>query len=105
MLLIEYILYSMPHRGLFGRGFRASHSGEARVDEAVDYGLRLVYWGSSLPHMPVKDGILSKMERNNQLPNAYLNDVPVPTLPEQFAISPSVSTRSCATIEHHDTGY
>jgi hypothetical protein len=54
----------VPHRGLFGRGFH-------RVDEAMEYGIRLVYWGSSLPHMPVNDGILSKAERNSQLPTDY----------------------------------
>ena len=73
-------MYSMPHRGLFDRGFH-------RVGEAMDYGVQLVYWGSPLPHAPVTDGILSKTERSNQLRNAYLSGVPVTTLAEQFAIS------------------
>jgi hypothetical protein len=54
----------------------------------MDYGIRVVYWGSPLPHAPVTDGILSKTERNNQLQKAYLNSVPVTILTEQFGISP-----------------
>ncbi|MBN2472745.1 MAG: hypothetical protein JXN59_18625, partial [Anaerolineae bacterium] len=63
----------VPHRGLFDRGFH-------RVPEAVDYGLRLVYWGSPLPQTPVTDGILSKIERNDQLRDADLNGIFVTTL-------------------------
>jgi hypothetical protein len=58
-------MHSMPHRGLFVRGFH-------RVPAAMDYGIRLVYCGSPLPQAPVTDGILSKAERHNQLLNAYL---------------------------------
>jgi hypothetical protein len=74
-------MYSMPHRGLFGRGFH-------RVGEAMEYGIRLIYWGSPLPQTPVTDGILSKAERNNQLQTKYHNGVSVSVLAEQFDISP-----------------
>jgi hypothetical protein len=64
-------MHSMPHRGLFVRGFH-------RVPEAMGYGIQLVYWGSPLPHEPITDGILSKTERNNQLCDAYLSGISLP---------------------------
>ena len=79
ILDVESKMYSMPHRGLFVRGFRASHSGEAGIGKAMDYGIRLVYWSSPLPQTPVTDGILSKAERNNQVRNTYQNGVSVAT--------------------------
>jgi len=53
----------MPHRGLFAQGFRTSHSGEAgRCGSAtlaeMDYDIRLMYWGSPLPQMPISERIL-----------------------------------------------
>ena len=54
----------------------------------MDYGIGLVYLGSPLPQAPVTDGILSKIDRNNQLHSEYLSGVAVPALAERFTISP-----------------
>src|SRR5690606_30281087 len=63
----------MPHRGLHTRGFHY-------VDEAFDYGIKVVYWGEGLQVYPMFDGTVPKLERNARLRDAYLAGTPIPDL-------------------------
>ena len=68
-------------RGLHTRGF---HS----VDEAFDYGIRVVYWGTYSPDFPVTNGTTPEFKRNARICDAYLDGTPVPDLVREHQISP-----------------
>jgi Mor family transcriptional regulator len=67
-------------RGLHARGF---HS----VDDAFDYGIRVVYWGSHLPDFPVSDGTIPQYERNLRICDAYAAGAAIPDLVREHGIS------------------
>lgn len=70
----------MPHRGLHTRGFH-------HLDEAFDYGIRVVYWGSCLPDSPISDGTLPEFERNLCIRDAYAAGAAIRDLVREHQIS------------------
>jgi len=67
-------------RGLHARGFDA-------LDDAFDYGLRVVYWGTVVEDRPVFDGTVRLIERNARIRAAYLTGTPVPDLVREYQVS------------------
>ncbi|MFC1959914.1 recombinase family protein [Chloroflexota bacterium] len=72
----------VPHRGLWNRGFH-------RARCAMDYGLRLVYWGRRVPESPVTDSSVQQVERNTLIRVAYTDGISVSELMRQHRISRS----------------
>lgn len=62
----------MPHR-LWNRGFH--HTGNA-----LDYGIRLVYWGIPLPSFPISGSTAQLLQRNMRIREAYADGITVPDL-------------------------
>jgi len=76
------IVYKVvPHRGLHTQGF---HS----IDAALDYGIRVVYWGGLVPDSPVSDGPVQLVARNSLIRNLHAVGVAVSDLARQHQISP-----------------
>lgn len=70
------------------RGLRDLHDrGFYSVDDAFDYGIRVVYWGCFLPDSPVSDGTIRQLERNSLIRNAHAAGVAVSDIVKQFQIS------------------
>jgi len=71
----------MPHRGLHTRGFH-------HVEDALDYGIQVVYWGCILPDTPVWDGTIEQTARNTRIRNAHAAGASLSELAQQYQISP-----------------
>ena len=67
-------------RGLHLRGFHY-------VDDALGYGIRVVYWGTAPADYPISDSTMPQLERNGRIRMAYSTGTPVPDLVREYQIS------------------